>query len=205
VHRCLCGKHVRLASITYCGGAIRNQPPILDDATGKTNVLNMTAIEPADFRTAMRFFPAAVHVATTDGVAGLRGITVSAATSVSDRPPTILICVNREHPQNGLFAQNGVFALNTLAAGQAEISRAFANGTLTREERFAHGAWSSLATGAPVLDGAAAVFDCEITDITEAATHSVMFGRVKALRHDELAAPLIYANRRYHRLGDMIG
>jgi flavin reductase len=42
--------------------------------------------------------------------------------------------------------------------------------------RFAAGAWTSLVTGAPALDGAAASFDCRITEVMEQGTHSVVFG-----------------------------
>ncbi|MGL4406500.1 MAG: flavin reductase family protein [Notoacmeibacter sp.] len=161
-------------------------------------------IEPQDYRAAMRMFPAAVHIATTHGVAGKRGITVSAATSVSDRPATLLICVNRDHTQNHLFKDNGCFALNTLAANQIGIAKAFADGKLSLDERFAHGNWDTLNTGAPCLIEAAVVFDCEIIDSAEMATHTVLYGQVKAMRVDEAQSNLLYANRQYRALGPMI-
>jgi cob(II)yrinic acid a,c-diamide reductase len=158
-------------------------------------------IEPQDYRAAMRMFPAAVHIATTDGVAGKRGITVSAATSVSDRPATLLICVNREHDQNHLFKDNGCFALNTLAVDQIAIARAFADGKLSLTERFAHGNWGTLNTGAPCLADAAVVFDCEIIDSAEMATHTVLYGQVRAMKIEEMKGNLLYANRHYRALG----
>jgi cob(II)yrinic acid a,c-diamide reductase len=163
-----------------------------------------TAIEPQEYRAAMRQFPAAVHVATTNGIAGKRGITVSAATSVSDRPATLLICVNRDHEQNHLFKDNGCFALNTLAADQIAIAQAFANGKLSLDERFAHGHWDTLNTGAPCLNDAAVVFDCEIIDSAEMATHTVLYGQVKSMRIGEGKANLLYANKHYHGLGPVL-
>jgi cob(II)yrinic acid a,c-diamide reductase len=167
-------------------------------------VLKTVEIEPGSFRAAMRHFPAAVHVAATDGPAGRRGITVSAACSVSDRPATVLICVNREHEANRLFRDNGCFSLNTLAVGHVDVSRAFANGALSQEERFQHGLWAPILTGAPTLDGAAAVFDCELVEATDVATHMVLFGRVRAIHVNAEAAPLLYLNRQYHALGDIV-
>lgn len=167
-------------------------------------VLKQAAIDSQDYRAAMRQFPAAVHVATTDGKAGKRGITVSAATSVSDRPATLLICVNRDHAPNQMFKANGCFALNTLAMDQIEIARAFANGALTSELRFQNGVWQALNTGAPCLQGASAVFDCEIIESTDMATHTVLYGLVKALRIDETKSTLLYANRQYRGLGIML-
>ncbi len=167
-------------------------------------VLMTTTIDPQNYRAAMRQFPAAVHVATTNGVAGKRGITVSAATSVSDRPATLLICVNRDHAQNHLFKDNGCFALNTMAANQIDIARAFADGKLSLDERFAHGHWDTLNTGAPCLNDAAVVFDCEIIDSAEMATHTVLYGQVKAMRIGEGKANLLYANKHYHGLGPIL-
>jgi|GEM_PF-1737318 len=48
------------------------------------------------YRDVMRYFAGAVHIVTTTGVAGLRGITVSACCSLSDNPPTLLICVMKQ-------------------------------------------------------------------------------------------------------------
>ena len=167
-------------------------------------VLMTTAIDPQDYRAAMRQFPAAVHVATTNGIAGKRGITVSAATSVSDRPATLLICVNRDHEQNHLFKDNGCFALNTLAANQITVAQAFADGKLSLEERFARGVWNTMNTGSPCLSDAAVVFDCEIIDSAEMATHTVLYGLVKALYVGEGKENLLYANRRYRGLGPIL-
>ena len=168
------------------------------------NLLMTAMIAPQDYRAAMRQFPAAVHIATTNGAIGKRGITVSAATSVSDRPATLLVCVNRDHEQNQLFKDNGCFALNTLAIDQISIAQAFASGKFSLEERFALGVWDTLNTGAPCLNDAAAVFDCEIVDSTEMATHTVLFGQVRSLRVDESKTTLLYSNRHYRGLGTIL-
>jgi cob(II)yrinic acid a,c-diamide reductase len=175
------------------------------ETNNRTDVVLMsTAIDPQDYRAAMRQFPAAVHIATTNGAAGKRGITVSAATSVSDKPATLLICVNRDHAHNHLFKDNGCFALNTLALDQIAIARAFADGKMSLDERFAHGEWDVLSTGAPCLNDAAVIFDCEIIDSAEMATHTVLYGRVKAMRVEEAKGNLLYANRHYRGLGSII-
>ena len=88
-------------------------------------VLKNTAVEPRHYRDAMARFAGAVHVIATDGPAGKRGATVIATCSVSDNPPTILVCLNRENPANDVFRDNGVFTLNTLTAGQEELANHF--------------------------------------------------------------------------------
>src|SRR5690606_16913277 len=48
-----------------------------------------------EFRDAMARLGAAVNIVTTDGPAGLSGMTVSAVCSVTDDPPMLLVCLNR--------------------------------------------------------------------------------------------------------------
>ena len=48
-----------------------------------------------DFRHAMASCAAGVHVITTDGAAGRYGITMTAVSSITDEPPTVMLCINR--------------------------------------------------------------------------------------------------------------
>ena len=112
----------------------------------------LTTIDAAEFRDAMSRHAAAVHLVTTDGPAGRRGVTVSSACSVSDDPATLLVCLNVSSPANDRFEQNGNFAVNLLSERNEAIARAFAGqGGLSPEERFAKGEWTTLQTGAPIL------------------------------------------------------
>lgn len=161
-------------------------------------MLKINDIEPKHYRDAMAHFAGQVHVVTTDGPAGRRGVTIIAACSVSDKPPTVLVCLNRENASNDLFAKNGVFALNTLAAGSENLANAFSGLTgMTQDERFELGTWETLSTGAPTLAGAVAVFDCELVDSKDLATHRVYFGKVTGLSLGANLRPLIYHDRNY--------
>jgi cob(II)yrinic acid a,c-diamide reductase len=165
-------------------------------------VLKKNDIGPQAYRDAMANFAGAVHVVTTDGPAGQRGATVIAACSVSDTPPTVLVCVNRENPKNDAFLKNGNFALNTLTTGQQPLAVAFSGITgLPPKDRFAMAHWDKIVSGAPTLVSALAVFDCELVDTKDLATHRVMFGKVTGLRiGDTLETPLMYFNRAYRAL-----
>lgn len=143
----------------------------------------------------------AVHVATTDGPSGRRGVTVAAATSVSDSPPTLLICLNRNREENRQFFDNGSFVLNTLDADQLDIARAFAGeGQMSMEARFKTGQWYQLQTGAPVLTNSLMSLDCVVTDVQTVATHYVIFGQAVGSRHRAGGKALLYAERGYHVL-----
>src|SRR5689334_821645 len=143
---------------------------------------------------------AAVNVVTTDGPAGRGGFTASAVCSVTDDPPTLLVCVNRGSNSGAAVKANGVLCVNTLAAGHQELSSVFAGATkCSMEDRFLSGNWGTLATGAPVLQDAVVAFDCRIVDMVEKGTHTVLFAEIEAIhqgtRHGQA---LIYFARYYH-------
>ena len=164
-------------------------------------MLKKNDVEPQAYRDAMAHFAGHVHVVTTDGPAGRRGATVIAACSVSDTPPTILVCLNRQNPKNEPFLKNGNFALNTLSSHQQALAAGFSGQTgLSSDERFALGRWDTMSTGAPTLANALAVFDCELIDTKDLATHRVLFGKVTGLRIGDNLKPLIYHDRAYHVL-----
>jgi flavin reductase len=140
---------------------------------------------------------AAVNVVTTDGPAGRRGFTASAVCSVTDDPPTLLVCVNRGNESHPALIGNGVLCVNTLAAGQEALSSRFGSEP-DHAVRFAAGDWGRLETGAPVLHGAVVSFDCRIAQVTEIGTHSVIFATVIAIRHGPVHDGLIYFGRGYH-------
>ena len=62
-------------------------------------------VEKQPYRDAMARLGAAVNVITTDGPGGRAGFTASAVTSVTDTPPTLLVCANRA---NDFFKQPGI-------------------------------------------------------------------------------------------------
>src|SRR6185436_2124155 len=99
-------------------------------------------VEPGIFREAMSRLGAAVHVITTAGPGGKAGATATAVSSVSDSPPTLLMCLNRRSNTNPSVVENGVFCVNTLGAADAEIADLFAGRTgIGGSDRFATGQW----------------------------------------------------------------
>ena len=146
----------------------------------------------------MRRLAASVTVLTTrlDDEARV-GMTATAVTSVSGDPPTLLCCVNRANATRTAFAQAGVFAVNVLAAGDNDLATRFAT-PMAPEERFTSGAWTTLATGAPILETAVASFDCRIMQTTEIGSHSIFFGEVLAVAlRGPHVMPLLYAHGGY--------
>ncbi len=158
-------------------------------------------VDRQSFRDAMARLGAAVSVITTLGPAGPCGMTASAVCTVTDDPPTLLLCINRVAELHETFRASGVLCVNTLAASQEALSPLFAGFTdAAQTERFAAGEWTTLATGAPVLQGAVVSFDCRVTQATEVGTHTVFFCEVEAIQAGGAHEGLIYFGRSYHRI-----
>ncbi|ATU73985.1 FMN reductase [Komagataeibacter rhaeticus] len=156
-------------------------------------------IDALTFRNAMARLGAAVNVVTTGTLDDPAGFTASAVCSVTDTPPTVLVCVNRASRVRDRFRVDGAMCVNVLAGDQQDISGVFAS-PLEQAERFRAGHWSTLTSGAPVLEEAVLSLDCRIERIVEVGTHSVMFGVVESLRSSTPRGGLVYFNRTYHTL-----
>ncbi|MDR9891381.1 flavin reductase [Pseudenterobacter timonensis] len=154
-----------------------------------------------EFRNAMAQLGSAVSVITTDGPAGKFGFTASAVCSVTDTPPTLLVCMNRSSYAHQHFCRNGVLCVNVLSGSHQELSGIFANASMRSEERFLHDSWQVMSSGAPVLSSSVASFDCLIADCHEVGSHSVFYCQVQAIRISEQPRGLVYFNRRYHTIG----
>jgi flavin reductase len=152
------------------------------------------------FREAMSRLGAAVNVITTDAAEGDIGFTASAVCSVTDDPPTLLVCMNRHNRLNAAFKAAGRLCVNVLSHEQEALSALFAGGEVPMAARFAQPGWTRLVTGAPVLESAVASFDCKIDQITEVGTHSVLFCVVAAIRLGSASSGLIYHGRSYHKI-----
>ena len=165
-------------------------------------MLDRLLVDASLYRDAMSRYAGHVQIVTTAHEGEKRGVTITAACSVSDNPAMVLACVNASNPKNAVFEKSGRFALNTLAADQIDLANAFSgrNPALTSEERFAMGNWQELVTGAPVLKDALAAFDCRLVEFKVMATHMVLIGEVLGVSFGEHKPALLYMDRGYRTL-----
>lgn len=131
-------------------------------------------VDVTDFKNAMSMLSAAVNVVTTDGPAGRHGFTASAVCSVTDTPPTLLVCMNTASRSYEYFVQNKVLAVNVLADHHAPLSAVFAS-KLEAQARFEHGTWHTLMTQSPILDNALVSFDCQSSKSKKSAHTGFLF------------------------------
>jgi flavin reductase len=155
------------------------------------------------FRDGMSQLAGAVTIVATDGPHGRGGITATAVCSVSDAPPTLLVCVNSGSDLNPLLKANQHFSVNVLGAGHEGLSNRFAGYVkgVSMAERLLEGDWAPGGTGSPLLRDALASFDCRLQGFQEVGTHTVMFGEVQAVWLQGEGKPLLYFRRAYGTVG----
>ncbi|CBJ82717.1 putative oxidoreductase component with FMN-binding split barrel domain [Xenorhabdus bovienii str. Jollieti] len=155
------------------------------------------------FRNAMASLSAAVNIITTDGPAGQCGITATAVCSVTDTPPTLMVCINRNSAMNPIFQENGRLCVNILNHEQELIARHFAGMTgVSMEERFGWNIWKTGALGQPMLKETLANLEGSIEQVQEIGTHYVYLVEVKQIAVKEEGHGLIYFKRDFHHVMD---
>lgn len=146
-----------------------------------------------NLRGALGRFATGVTVITARNFDGTPvGFTANSFNSVSLDPPLILWSLARSSPRIGAYRAAEHYAVNILSADQSELARRFAGKV---EDRYAGVAWSEGLGGAPVLDGALAVFECAHEAVYPAGDHELFIGRVSRCAIAEGAPLTFFAGR----------
>lgn len=163
------------------------------------NTEALPSVAAADYISAISQHVSSVCVITTEHEGQRYGLTATAVSSVSAEPPRLLVCVNKSGTTHDKIVASGRFCVNVLTEEQAPEAMVFA-GIKGPSDRFTTGFWTTLSTGAPVLEGAAAVFDCMLGQICSQSSHNVFFGDVVAVRSQTGRDTLLYGARRFRQL-----
>ena len=148
-----------------------------------------------DFRAALATFATGVTIVTARDADGAPvGLTANSFNSVSLAPPLVLWSLWRGAGSMPAFARGSHYAINILAADQRALAERFAAKAV---DRFAGLAWREGAAGAPLLEGAAAVFECFNRSQYEEGDHVIFVGEVEHCARREGASPLIFHGGRY--------
>jgi flavin reductase (DIM6/NTAB) family NADH-FMN oxidoreductase RutF len=154
------------------------------------------------FRSAMRQLAGGVTVITAGQGVDRTGMTVSSLSSFSIAPPSLIVSINRQASIRPFLDRYRAFGASILASGQNAVADRFAGvGGLKGNGRFIGEKWIALETGAPLLAGALAVFDCEIEEIIDRHTHSIVIGLVKAVRTASTGNALVHWRGQYSEAG----
>jgi flavin reductase (DIM6/NTAB) family NADH-FMN oxidoreductase RutF len=146
-------------------------------------------VDSGRFRHVLGHFATGVAVITAAAPSGPVGMAVSSFTSVSLEPPLVAFLPDKASTSWPKIRGAGVFCVNILSAGQEELCARFAR---KGGDKFAGVPWRPAASGAPVLDGAMAWIDCELSQTFESGDHYIAIGRVLQLDAADYGAPLVF-------------
>ena len=156
------------------------------------------ALDLAHFTDTMSRLAATVCIAASADESERHARTVTAVTSLSAQPPSLLISITKGSDLARLIARTSRFSLNLLAEDQQEIGDAFA-GKLRLEDRFSVGHWTQWPSGQPRLEGAATAIECRVAGSVDMDTHCLFVGVLTGARTSE-KKPLMWYRRGYHML-----
>ena len=154
--------------------------------------------DPRTLRDALGCFATGVTVVTClkpDGTPA--GLTVNSFTSVSLKPPLLLVCIDKKASSAEALIAASHFAVNVLQTGQQPASIRFS----TRDEdRFGTTSWACGEAGAPILGESLGVFECERHAVHDGGDHHMLIGEVVKASFDASLDPLLYFRGSYRRL-----
>jgi flavin reductase (DIM6/NTAB) family NADH-FMN oxidoreductase RutF len=149
-----------------------------------------------EFRTALAMFATGVTVVTAHTAQGeLVGLTANSFNSVSMSPPLVLWSLAQSAASMTAFATGSHYAINILSADQQELARQFAAKDV---DRFAGVHYQLGRAGAPLIDGAAATFECFNRSRYEEGDHVIFVGEVEHCSHRGGASPLLYHGGKFY-------
>ena len=154
-------------------------------------------VDPAALRAAMTRFPTGVTVVTALGPGGPAGATANAVASLSLEPPMMLACLDLGSRTLVAVRHARVFAINVLAAGQAELARRFSTKD-PHPEKWEGVAWSERAE-TPLIEGSLIWLACSLGDVHDGGDHAIATGTVLELDQAE-GDPLIFHDGEYRPL-----
>ena len=131
------------------------------------------------------------------------GMTVTAFASVSAEPPTILVSLGSATMSARAITATGSFGVSILAEEQLAVARLGSEpGAAKFLEPFVDRIDAS--SDSPVVAGALAHLDCELSEAVQVADHTILFGRVRAAQASGSGTPVLYHRRAYRMLGDRV-
>lgn len=151
-----------------------------------------------EFRGALRLFASGVTVISTpDGAGGVYGMTATAFSSLSLRPPLVIVAVSKDTRCHRLITEGRRFGVSILYDHQTEVARHFGKqGLAARPPEF------SELDGVPVIKGSMAMLACALEKPVEGGDHSIFVGLVTAAEARP-GSPLLHFDGKYRTLHDL--
>ncbi len=149
-----------------------------------------------EFRASLGMFATGVTIVTARAATGeLIGLTANSFNSVSMSPPLVLWSLSQSASSLAALSAGSHYAINILAADQKELAERFAG---KREGRWLDVPFTEGTGGAPLLDGAAASFECFNRSRYQEGDHVIFVGEVERCSQRANAAPLLFHGGRFY-------
>ena len=124
----------------------------------------------------------------------VNAFTAAWLTQVAFEPLLVALSVNPSNASWPMLLESRAFAVSVLREDQQDLARHFGTQSAREVDKLAGVQWRHGASGAPVLESAAAHLDCLLTNTIEAGDHVLVVGRVVGgAVADEAATPLRYS------------
>lgn len=156
----------------------------------------MRSVTDLEFRAAMGRFASGVTVVTTHEGGHDRGATVSAFSSVSNSPPSVLVCLKATSDTGCAVHAVRSFVVNVLSRSQDALALRFArkgggkfNGLDTARSREGH----------PVLSDSHISLECRVVEEVRSGTHIIFIAEVEGISFGVGTSPLTYHSGRFGR------
>ena len=150
-----------------------------------------------EFRDCLGRFPTGVALITLVEGGSARAMTINSFASVSLDPPLILWSLAKDSHRYERFLNAENFAVNILAADQADLSAACAR----HDDLEANGGrWTPASNGAPLVEGAIARFECRRHAVMPGGDHEIILGEVLNVDRPRDAEALVFVRSGYARI-----
>ena len=149
-----------------------------------------------EFRTALGMFATGVTIVTARTTEGkVIGLTANSFNSVSLDPPLVLWSLAQGAASLPVFRAGSHYAINILAKDQKVLAERFA---VRGAERWNGVNFAEGMGGAPLLEGAAATFECFNRSRYEEGDHVIFVGEVERCSWRPGASPLLFHGGRFY-------
>ena len=148
-----------------------------------------------NFRKAMRSYVYSVSILSNVGEnKEYHAITVSSVTSVSIDPPSILVCINKTAGIHDSITMGSKYCINLLTKDHEELSNICSNYE-EEKNRFTSDQWDL--SDIPFIKNAQANIFCEVDQLIEYHTHTIVIGKVTKSNNADRIKTLTYVDGSY--------
>lgn len=158
---------------------------------------------PEAFKAAMRGLVGTCSLITVGQGAEANGLVVTTGISLTAEPPMVLACINRTSSCWPLLRQYRVFGWQALGADHQALAERFSGTSgVHGPARYEGASWVEAAGATRVLADAPLAFACQVEEMIDRGTHSILIGRVLEIRTNTGRGALLYWQGRYLGLAE---